>query len=76
MPQREGALLAECLAHCKARDFRGFGKRVSCAKTGVPVLVTNTSYDMLLHKEVPFGGGNVSASHLGDIIPRKPPFGA
>jgi len=70
MPQREGALLAECLAHCKARDFRGLGKRVSCAKTGGPVLATNT------HKEVPFGGGNVSASHLGGIIPRKPPFGA
>ena len=27
------ALLGECLAHCKAQDFVGFGKRVSCAKT-------------------------------------------
>jgi len=31
------------------------GKRVSSAKTGGPILTIYSSYDVLLHKEVPFG---------------------
>jgi len=33
----------------------GLGKRVSCAKTGGLILTISTSYDMFLHKELPFG---------------------
>jgi len=58
MPHRGGALLGECVAHCKAKNlirFRGLGKRVSCAKTSNSILTIYTSYDVLLHKEVPFG---------------------
>ena len=32
---------------------------------------TNNLYVMLLHKYVPFGGHNVTASHLGCKIPPK-----
>jgi len=31
------------------------GKRVSCAKTGGPILMIYTSYHVFLHKELPFG---------------------
>ena len=48
---------------------------MSRAKTSGPILTICTSYDVPLHKEVPFGGRDVSAPHLGGKIPpKKPPF--
>jgi len=70
MPQREGALLGECLAHSKAQDFVELGKRVNCAKVGGPVLRIYASYDVLLHK-VTFSGRDVTAPHLGSKIPKN-----
>jgi len=52
MPQRERALLDQCLAHSIAYDFVGFGKRELCKTVGL-MLTIYTSYDELLHKEVP-----------------------
>jgi len=48
--------------------FRGLGKRVSCTKTGGPILTIYTSYDVLLHEEVPFGDHDMIAPHLIIII--------
>ena len=45
-------------------------------KTGVPI---STSYDILLHKEVPFEGRDVIAAYLGGKIlplPKKLAFAA
>ena len=44
---------------------------MSRAKTSGPILTICTSYDVPLHKEVPFGGRDVSAPHLGGKIPKK-----
>ena len=68
IPQRQGALLTECpqSGPFQSTAFRGVGKRMSCAKTGEPsILTTYTSYDAFLHKEMPFGGRDVIAPHLG-----------
>ena len=58
MPQWKGNFLGECLAHRKADDFGGCGKRVSCAKTDGPILTIYTSHDMFLRKELPLGSCN------------------
>jgi len=50
MPQWEWTLLGECLAHCRAQDFGGSGKTVSCTKMGGPILTIYKWYDVLLHK--------------------------
>jgi len=48
MPQWEWALLGDCLAHCKAQDFWGLGKRVSDATTGGPIWGMNRHYQAKL----------------------------
>jgi len=45
--------------------FQGLCNRVSCAK------MIYTSYDVLLHKEVPFRGCDVTAAHLEGKITKK-----
>jgi len=55
MPQWKGNFLGECLAHRKADDFGGCGKRVSCAKTDGPILTIYTSYDVLLQRKCLLG---------------------
>ena len=62
------ALLGECMAHCKASDFVGLRKRVSCAKTVGLILTIFTSFDVFLCKEVPFGDRDKAAPHLQGII--------
>ena len=34
----------------------GLGKRVSCVKTGAPILTISTSYDVFLRTQLPLGG--------------------
>ena len=41
------------------------------ARTGGPILTIYTSYDVFLRKEVPFGGLDEIAPHLGGQIPQK-----
>jgi len=53
--------------HCKVQELPG----VSCAKTCGPILTIYTSYDLLLHKEVSFGGRDVTAFHLGVKSPQN-----
>ena len=53
MPQREETLLRKCLAHCEVQDFGGLVKMLSCSKTDGPTLTIYTSYDVILHNEVP-----------------------
>jgi len=62
MSQRELELLGECLGHFKAQDFGGLGKRVSCGKSGGPLLTIYTSCDVFLHKEVPYFAGLTTAT--------------
>ena len=45
------------------------------ARTGGPILTIYTSYDVFLRKEVPFGGLDETAPHLGGQIPKNPNFG-
>jgi len=68
---REGALLGECLAIAKHTIL---GLWLSCAKMGRMIL-TYMLYDVLLHKELLYGGCNVTAPHIGGRIPQKLPFG-
>jgi len=52
-----------CLADCKALQsvgFWGLVKTVRCATVGL-ILMVCTSYDLFLHREVPFGGGSDAA---------------
>jgi len=56
--------------HCKAEDFGGLGKIVSYAKTSGTICM---SYDVFLHKEVPFVGCDHLLPFMGQI-PQKPPF--
>jgi len=42
-------------------EFRGLGNRLSCAEASLPILMICMSYDILLHKKVPFGGHDVTA---------------
>ena len=44
------------------------------AHTGGPILTIYTSYDVFPRKEVPFGGLDEIAPHLGGQIPQKPQF--
>jgi len=44
------------------------------ARTGGPILTIYMSYDVFLRKEVPFGGPDEVAPHLGSQIPQKPQF--
>jgi len=58
MPPEEGALLRGVWPvekHCKAYDFEGCGKRVSCAKTDGPILTMYTSYEVFLRKQLSLG---------------------
>ena len=52
MLPREGALLGECMAHCKAYDVGGWIKGWAAQKMVGPIC---TSYDVFLRKEVPLG---------------------
>jgi len=52
--------LWRCLADWKALQsvgFGGLGETVRCATVGL-ILMVCTSYDLFLHREVPFGGCN------------------
>jgi len=74
MPQQEGTHLGECLAHCKAQDFVGWIKGCKNGWSNI----NDLSYDVLLHKEMPFGGCDVTAPQypFRGKIPQKPPFAA
>jgi len=48
---------------------------VSCAKTGRQISTIYTSYDVFLHKVVPFLGPGEAVPHLGGEIPKKTIFG-
>jgi len=63
--------LSVCVAYCKAQHFVGLGKWVSCAKTGALILTICMSYDVLLQKEMLFGGRDMTVPHLGSKIPKK-----
>jgi len=51
-----------------------FGRTlIYVVKIGGPILkVGPTSYDVFPHKEVPFGGRDDAAPHLGGQIPQEP----
>jgi len=56
----------------------GLGKRVSslnCAKMGGLILTTYTSYDVFLHKDVPFWSVVDNAVHLGVTFSQNTHFG-
>ena len=44
------------------------------ARAGGRILTIYTSYDVIPPKEVPFGGGDDIAPHLGSQMPQKPQF--
>ena len=44
------------------------------ARTGGRILTIYTSYDVFPPKEVPFGGADDIAPHLGGQMPQKPQF--
>jgi len=44
----------------KSTGFWGLGKRLSCGKMAGPILTSYTSYNVFLHKELPFVAGNDS----------------
>jgi len=46
------------------------------ARSRGPILTICTSYDVLPRNEVPFGGRNETAPHLGGEIPQNPNLGA
>ena len=49
-------------------------RQIAISPTVVPILTINTSYDVFPPKEVPFGGGDDIAPHLGGQISPKPQF--
>jgi len=53
----------------------GIGQKGKLCKMVRPILTTYTSYDVLLHKEVPFGGRDVTAPNLWGKVTHKPPSG-
>jgi len=44
------------------------------AKTPAPIFIINTSNDVVLHKEVPFGGPENKILHFDPILPQKCKF--
>ena len=50
--------------------FWALGKKMSCTKTGGPILTVCTFYDVFLRKKLPFGGPDdcISVKNVSGVI--------